>query len=205
MHDSRACGYIGRVLRSIIPCFSDEQIRHRGPTSTYLPSTISISAETRAEIREFISTEVFKACITSLHDPYFVDIQSELALLIAMIVRSYAHLTATPRQILLSLPDMTAEGVDAALQRMVAADNGTRLQKAVVLRLLEGLRGVSIAEQGRVLPRARDGKRAALAERDTVQAKYAQQHVPAAAGDRERDGSPELAGYFEMFGAITDL
>lgn len=172
MHDSRACGLITRVLRSIIPSFSRE------------------TTPVAADVREFISTEVLKACITSLHDPYFVDLQSDLAQLIASIILSYARLTDTPRNILRSLPDMTDVTVDSALHRLDKATAG-RQQRAVILKFLEGLRGVSISEQGK-LPR-KDPKMT----RSSLQDQYMQ--TDAVRANEKRGPSPELGGVADMF------
>ena len=131
MRDTRSCSYITRVLRSIIPHFE-------GPD------------DVAGEVREFISTEVLKACITSVHDQYFVDLQKDLAQLIGTIVWVYMPRTDTPQKVLLSLPSMTTEKVDGAIQQICKAANNQRHQRALVLKLLEGLRGVSISEQGKV-------------------------------------------------------
>lgn len=56
MRDTRSCSLIARVLRSIVPDFAG-------------PSDVAV------EVREFMSTEVLKACITSLHEEYFVEQQ----------------------------------------------------------------------------------------------------------------------------------
>lgn len=170
MHDNRACGSLTHVLRTIIPIFT-------------APTPVA------AEVREFIATEVLKACIESLHDPYFVDIQSDLAQLIASIVLSYSEQTETPRLILLSLPGMDAQRVDGAVYRLWKASEG-RQQRAVVLKLLEGLRGVRVSEMGR-LPRGEGKKRSGLLE------KYMVVDPPSAVGGRGT--SPDLGGVADMF------
>ena len=171
MHDTRACGLITRVLRSIVPAFTEDSAM-------------------AADVREFISTEVLKACITSIHDPYFVDIQSDLAQLIASILSSYSAQTDTPRQIILSLPGMDTETVDSALVRLYKTSTHGRQQRAVVLKLLEGLRGISISEQGK-LPRPESKKiRSAMEERYmTVDA---QEPI-------HKEASPDLGGVADMF------
>ena len=171
MHDSRACGLITRVLRSIVQVFTGDDV-------------------IAGEIREFISTDVFKACITSLHDPYFVDIQSDLSGLIASIIKRYSAITNTPREILASLPDMTPEIVDAALYKMYKAEGNSKQQKAVVMKLLEGLRGVSVSEQGK-LPRP-DPKKV----RSALQEKYM---TVEATTDPKKEKSPDLVGIADMF------
>ena len=176
MHDNRACGLITRVLRSLIPIFA------------------SSTNPTEIDVREFLATAVLKACIESLHDPYFVDIQSDLASLIARIVIEYSGQTETPRSILLSLPGMTVEGVDSALWRLMQAKPGeTRQQRAVVLKLLEGLRGVSVSELGR-LPR---GEKEGRKGRTAMQEAYMTIDVQPRAETKGK--SPELGGLADMF------
>ncbi|MCJ1432586.1 hypothetical protein MMC27_001943 [Xylographa pallens] len=169
MHDSRACGLITRALRSILPAFTD-------------PSAAA------APVREYLASDVLKACIESLHDPYFVDIQSDLALLIAGILAAYAKQTDTPRLILLSLPGMTIQGVDAALGKLVEKGDSKR-RGAVVLRLLEGLRGVSVSEMGK---RPREGR-----GRSELEKRFVQGSVEGLKG--RKGSSPDLGGVADMF------
>lgn len=172
MRDSRCCSVITRVLRSIIPEFTKD-------------------TQTAAEIREFISNEVLKACITSLHEPYFVDLQKDLAQLIATIFILYGAKTPTPQRIILSLPGMTAEKVDHTANRLFQVQSG-RLQRALVLDLLDGLRGVSISEQGKI---ARPDARKA---RSAMQERY--MNVENDRQDGRKEGSPDLGGVADMFG-----
>ena len=173
MRDTRSCSFITRVLRSLIPEFDTT-----GPIDT--------------NVREFISTEVLKACITSLHDPYFVDLQKELAQLIASIIITYTPRTDIPKQILLSLPSMTAERVDRAVQQLYRAHQNLRQQRALVLDLLEGLRGVSISEQGRVAKPDTKKLRSAMQERYMT--------VDMHPDGKQKEPSPDLGGVSDMFG-----
>lgn len=172
MHDSRACGLITRVLRTIVPEFSGSSI-------------IAV------EIREFISTDVFRACITSLHDPYFVDIQSDLASLVGNIITEYCNLSDTPAQLLCSLPGVPEEAVLKTIEKLSNKNNTSRQQRAIVLKLLEGLRGVSISEQGK-FPRL-DPKKA----RSALQEKYMTTEVKSVAPVKRE--SPDLGGVADMF------
>ena len=172
MHDTRSCGIITRVLRSLIQDFLG-------------------TAPVAVDVREFISNEVLKACITSLHDPYFVDTQSDLAQLIASIVVMYSGRTETPRKILLSLPEMRADKVDRTILRLCKAQHNNRQQRALVLDLLESLRGVSVGEQGR-LPKP-DPKKV----RSAMQERY--MNVDNQPGVR-KEQSPDLGGIADMFG-----
>jgi exportin-5 len=130
MRDSRSCVVIARVIRSVLPHFNSAD-----------PAA--------ASVREFMSTEVLKACITSVHEPYFVDLQKDLAQVIATIWVLYGDKTETPKSIILSLPGITPEKVEKSWAKMARASSG-RQQRAIILDLLEGLRGVSISEQGKI-------------------------------------------------------
>ncbi|KAL9005035.1 MAG: hypothetical protein Q9188_002184 [Gyalolechia gomerana] len=175
MRDTRSCSLITRVLGSLVPEFET-----MGPIDT--------------EVREFVSTEVLKACITSLHDSYFVDLQKDLAQLIASIIIIYVPRTDTPKQILLSLPSMPPEKIDRAIQKLYKAHHNTRQQRAIVLDLLEGLRGVSISEQGKIAKS--DPKRV----RSAIQERY--MTVDVQADGQEKEPSPYLGGVADMFGQL---
>ena len=180
MRDTRCCSIITRVFRSILGDFAPPN-----------------NSPTCVTIREFISSEVLKACITSVHEPYFVDMQKDLAQLISSIWVFYGSATQTPRNIILSLPGMTEDQVtntEAALARATSL----RQQRALVLDLLEGVRGVSIAEQGRIL-NSREERRKM---RSSLQMRYQSN------GEMEgqqttrvdiNDG-PDLGGVADLFG-----
>ncbi len=172
MRDTRACSMIAKVLRSIVPEFTGD-----GPVES--------------DVREFISTEVLKACITSLHDPYFTELQKDFAQLVASILISYTPRTDAPRDTLLSLPGMATDKLDRAIRHLFKAQQNTRQQRAIVLDLLEGFRGVAIHEQGK-LPKP-DPKKM----RSAMQEKYMTVEVKA---NEQKDKSPDLGGIADMFG-----
>jgi exportin-5 len=172
MRDSRCCTLICRILRSILPTF----------TTDTAPAP---------QVREFINTEVLKACITSLNEPYFVDVQRDLANLIANILALYSPLSSTARDVLLSLPDMGSAKVNTAIERIVET-NSERTQRILVLELLEGVRGVSIHEAGKIDRRDHKAKRSAM------QQQYMEVEQKSTGGKREQ--SPQLEGMAEMFG-----
>ena len=171
MRDTRACSMITKVLRSIVPEFAGE-------------------AAVESDVREFIATEVLKTCITSLHDPYFVELQKEFAQLIASILITYTPRTETPKKILLSLPGMPADKIDLAVRHLFKAQQNTRQQRAIVLDLLEGFRGVAINEQGK-LPKP-DVKKF----RSMMQEKYMTGEVNA---KEKQEKSPDLGGISDLF------
>lgn len=180
MRDTRCCSIITRVVRSILPDFAP-------PNDS--PTTVTI--------REFISTDVLKACITSVHESYFVDMQKDLALLIASIWVLYGGASPTPRSVLLSLPGITEEMVaqtESSLQRCVSP----RQQRALILELLEPLRGVSIAEQGKILGSREERRKA----RTALQERYMTTEMETQHENNRvniNDG-PDLSGVADMFG-----
>jgi len=97
MRDTRCCSIILRVFRSIVPDFylaeslSPKAIPQDGleagpPNRDPHLDTTPISPEAATAIREYIASDVLRACISSFHEPYFVDLQKDLASLIAAIL-----------------------------------------------------------------------------------------------------------------------
>lgn len=173
MRDTRACSMIIKVLRTLVPEFASS-------------STIA------TDVREFICTEVLKASITSLNDSYFVELQKEFAQLIAGILSIYAPHTSTPKDVLLSLPGMQEDQVERAIRHLHQTQNNPKQQRATVLHLLQGFRGVGVSELGR-LPRS-DPKRL----KSQLQKQYESKDMQTEAG-KMKDGSPDLGGVAEMF------
>ena len=136
--DTRCCLIICKVFKGVIPRFTSD-------------------TGAAPQVREFISSNVLKAGITSLNEPYFADIQGDLAMLIAQIMVTYVPLTATPREVLLSLPNMDPRKVDDCFARISKAGKD-RQRRALVLDLLEGIRGVRISEAGKIISKAPNKK-----------------------------------------------
>lgn len=181
MRDTRCCNVVLRVFRSILPDAGSTQPEHAlGPDSTMRP------------IREYIATDVLKACITSLHEPYFVDLQKDLAQVIAGILVWVGRHTDTPKQILLSLPGIQEHDVKYCIEHLNRPGTQQRQQRALVLDLLKHLKGVSISEQGRVTKPAGDVRR----ERSKMQQEFMKVHP---AEEVRRGPSPSLEGVAGMF------
>lgn len=172
MRDGRCCGVVLRVFRSIVPDFTSD---HDSPLDS--------------SIREFISTEVLKACISSLNEPYFVDLHRDLAQLIASILIYYSPVTETPKQILLSLPGIQDRAVDKCIDYITRQGMQQRQQRALVLDLLRDLKGVSISEQGRITKSASVVRK----ERSKMQQEFLKE-IP-----ENRPSSPSLEGVASMF------
>lgn len=178
MRDTRCCGIVLRVFRSLIPDFASDQ-----------DSPIS------ASIREFISTDVLKACISSLNEVYFVDLQKDLAQLIASILLYYSKLTTTPRQILLSLPGVEEKAVDKCVDYLMRPGTQQRQQRALVLDLLRDLKGISISEQGRISKPASQARK----ERSKMQQEFMKEQPAQTANG---GASPDLEGVASMLEEI---
>ncbi|ORY09735.1 armadillo-type protein [Clohesyomyces aquaticus] len=164
--DTRSAVVILRVLRQLIPRF-----------------------RSRSGVRDFYCNNILKNAITSLHEPYFVDCQKELASLIAAII----HLDEDiPRSILLSLPGMgDVYRVDRQLAKLRGANRSDdRLQRSIVLNLLSSVRGVSIHEQGKI-------ERKTPKKKTAFEQQYMSVDQPATI---VRGTSPGLAGVADMFG-----
>ncbi|KAG8529326.1 uncharacterized protein KY384_005962 [Bacidia gigantensis] len=175
MHDTRASSLIARVLRTIIGDFAGD---------TPLES----------DVREFISTEVLKACITSLNDPYFVEMQKDFAQLIAQICILYSPRTNTPKQVIQSLPNMDGVKVDQALRRLLEVHSSSKKQRAVILELLQGLRSVAIHEQGK-LTKPDPNKLRSVMQQKYMTADMEGMEIK----DRDREEEIDIGGVAEMF------
>ncbi|KAG9230263.1 armadillo-type protein [Amylocarpus encephaloides] len=175
MRDSRCCSVVLRVYRSIVPEFA-------GPD------------ESLHSVREFVSTQVLQACITSLNEAYFVDLQKDLAQLIASIITYYSPVTNTPRQVLLSLPGIQEKAVDKCIAYIVVPGIILRQQRALVLDLLQDLKGISISEQGRISKSASTARK----ERSKMQQEFLkEQPKPETQGRRVSPSLDGVAGMFE--------
>lgn len=174
MRDTRACSMIIKVLRTLVPEFAS-------------------SSPIASDVREFISTEVLKASITSLNESYFVELQKDFAQLIASILAIYAPHTPTPKEVLLSLPGMQEDQVERAIRHLHQSQSNPKQQRATVLHLLQGFRGVGVSELGR-LPRP-DPKKL----KSVMQKQYEVSDMQTGV-EKVKDESPDLGGVAEMFG-----
>ena len=151
--DTRCCSIMLRVLKTVVPEFETVVIDPSTPVKNLEAKSLDntwIPPNTASVIREYISRDIIMACVTSLHEPYFVEQQKELAALIATIVVSYRYHSTTARDILVSLPNMKAEEVDKGIEFMVKGATSFRGQRAVILELLRDLKGVSVSEMGKL-------------------------------------------------------
>jgi exportin-5 len=220
MRDGRCCGVVLRVFRSIVPEFrvmesnsasaadADADVNHLH-TEPKPANPFPIPPETSTAIREFISSDVLKACIASLHDPYFVESQKDIGALIATILVNYSSNTSTPRDVLMSLPSIKEHDVSKTIEYISRAGMAHRQQRALVLDLLKDLKGVSISEMGK-LSKGTPSKSESRFKRPQ-RSKMAQQFMTAPApsetagdmaappGAEDRRKTPDLEGLASMF------
>ncbi|KAI0157063.1 ARM repeat-containing protein [Hypoxylon sp. FL1284] len=151
-HDSRCCGVVLKVFRSFILDFATAEFNELVPEGAKQkpPDGASIPASTAAAVREYICSDVMKACITSIHEPYFVELQREFAYFIATMLVGYRLHTSTARDVIVSLPNIKESDVDEAIDFMCRKGATARVQRTVVLQLLGDLRGVSVSEMGKL-------------------------------------------------------
>ncbi|KIY02972.1 uncharacterized protein Z520_01437 [Fonsecaea multimorphosa CBS 102226] len=178
-----------------------------------------ISGQEAAAVREYISTEMLKTAITCLNDGYFADHQVYYAQLIATIWLSYglpshvpatdttpAHerppLTSTPQDVILSLPGMTEAKVSHAsglLLKEASVGNRSKRLRAIILALLEGVRGVRVSELGKIDTRQQHSK---ILEKYKQREMLSMQGVEDAGqkiGGGTVDDGTDLAGVADMF------
>lgn len=173
MRDTRCCNVVLRVFRSIVPDFGRQ-------------------GASPSPIQEFISSDVLKACIISFHEPYFVEVQRELAQLIATILIYYCPHSDTPKKVLQSLPGIQEKSVDRCINHLARPGVGFRQQAAFVMELLWKLRGVSISEQGRVTKRAGTVRK----EMSKMQKEFMKVGIESG---RKKQATPEMDGVAGMF------
>ena len=198
--DTKATQVMLVAAQRIVPAFAGNQ---------------NFSDEVAASIREYISDEMLKAAITAVNDGYFADYQQYYAQLIAVIWLTYglpAHVpstpdqpaherpafTETPRNLLLSLPNMTEAKVNAAAQSLLKEGIAAKPRKlrAIIMHLLEGVRGVRVSDLGKIDTKAQQSR---------ILEKYKQRESLGMQGvqDAQRhggEGGPDLGGVADMFG-----
>ncbi|EHK23256.1 uncharacterized protein TRIVIDRAFT_147266 [Trichoderma virens Gv29-8] len=153
MRDIRCCGMLLRLFISLVPEFAGQGSKRSQTTSdgNGVPvDATPIPSEIATAVREYISSDVMRACITSFHEPYFVDVQKELASLIATIVVYYSTITSTPTDVLMALPNVNPAELERLKAYVAKPGSHTRQQRAIVLEFLKDLKGVSVSEMGKL-------------------------------------------------------
>ncbi|KAH6890960.1 armadillo-type protein [Thelonectria olida] len=200
MRDTRCCSMILRLFISLVPEFhlTEAQLQKHRQEGTAPMDPFPVSTATASAIREYISMDVLKACITSFHEPYFVELQKELAALIATIVVYYTPITSTPRDVLLSLPNINPADLDRLTNYMSKPGAHTRQQRALVLDLLKDLKGVSVSEMGK-LPKS-SGFGSSSRSKKSGRSKMAQEFM----NEPRRSGATRSGGMAEVRGGTPD-
>lgn len=186
---------MSRLLRSLV-------LEFQGPTHDQSDTTsASTKGNVAVTVREYFSSEVLKACISSFNEPYFVEqgLEKDLTSLIAAILKNFSPLTGTPGQVLLSLPGMTEGNVSSQLAQIQQAVN-ERQQRVLVSKLLEGVRGTSIHEIGKIAKPMR-GRKSDIESR-FMTAMAIDEDIGQQAPKRQAEGrdSPDLGGVADLLG-----
>lgn len=203
MHDGRCCAVVLKVFRSIIPEFRGVDAQgQRLPSveparNAPLPDNFPIPEDTTTAVREYISTEILMACIHSLHEHHFVDLHRELGNVIAAIVANYSQLTQTPRNVLSTVPGMQPHEIDEYFAKITQQGTSQRAQRVLVLALLKDLKGVSIAEMGKVQKTTDFGS---AKKKASGRSQMQQQFMEPTNGQTNRvPNSPDLTGIAGLF------
>jgi exportin-5 len=188
--DTRSCATAVRALRPAIPQLPLDDPQ-KGPV-----------------LRHFLCDEMLKAAITSLHEPYFVSVQQYLAGLIGhLLTLPPGHEGDHARTVLLSLPGLTdrVDKVDRVLGKLrpQATRGSDRHVISTVLDLLKDVRGLSIQEQGRIVPERGPGSGNASSASRKSRSKFEENMMKvdesASAGGIGAGGEDALAGVADMF------
>jgi exportin-5 len=141
-------------------------------------------------VHDYICNDILKTAITSLHEPYFVELQKDLAALILQIIHTDADISAS---VIASLPVLSEQPdkVQAAIER-IRGCGVEKVGRALVLELLEQIRGVSIHEMGRIGGPKKSKTQAKLLQQ------YEQQQQEAQVKAAERGDSPSLEGVADL-------
>ncbi|KIV99830.1 uncharacterized protein PV09_08500 [Verruconis gallopava] len=142
-----------------------------------------------SEVRDYICDAVLKNAIQSFNEGYFTESQTKLAGLIAQIISLDENAT---KAVILSLPNMDPEKVQRRFERLRQTKSPTQ-GAAIVLEMLQGLRGVSIHELGKITAAPRR-----KASRDKLKMEM---EMGGIVNDGiRRGGEEELDGIAGMFG-----
>lgn len=200
--DTKSSNTMLTAVQRLVPDFATERF---------------VSGDQAGAVREFLSKDMLQTAITCLHDGYFADQQQYYAQLIATIWVSYglpahvpatesapAHdrpsLTETPTNVILSLPGMTTAKVETAagLLYKEAVEGGNRSKKlrAIILSLLEEVRGVRISELGKIDTKQQQSK---------ILEKYKQREMLSMPGSDENGQHQQNPGPEVDLGGVADM
>lgn len=141
-------------------------------------------------VHDYICNDILKTAITSLHEPYFVELQKDLAALILQIIHTDAEVSAS---VIASLPVLSEhpDRVRTAIERIRGCTQ-EKVGRALVLALLEQIRGVSIHEMGRI-----GGPKKSKNQMKLLQ-QFEEQQQQAQIKANERGESPGLDGVAQL-------
>jgi exportin-5 len=175
--DSRSTSTIAKVLRTIVPAFAALSSPDNPTTAAireYIASSILQAAITslhdgyfadlQKDLASLIATIwVAFGCVTHfppVTTPSSPSSEANGATAVTIPAYDRPPLSQTPRNTIASLPGLSADRIDAVVAALTATGGvagPTRQQRALVLNLLDGLRGVRISELGKLKGSARSG------------------------------------------------
>jgi len=124
IHDTRSCSSAIRIFRSILPELVDA-----GP-----------------EVKTYICTQIFRSALEAMHDPYFSELQRDIAYVITVIYVGFSDFSLAPRE---TLASVLPEARVAKLHERLETTRSQRTQRSVILEALESIKGVPRSEMGR--------------------------------------------------------
>ncbi|ORY79496.1 armadillo-type protein [Protomyces lactucae-debilis] len=114
INDTRTSVQAAKVLRSIVPLLMEKN-----------------------DLQRYVCHEVFSATIRCIHDPYFVAGQGELVNLLAHIYYLSLGKSTLPRNIILSIPQMSGDvGAVKVFEEKLANGKSDRTRRSLMLELL---------------------------------------------------------------------
>jgi len=219
IQDTRCVTFITQIIRSLIPLFlpPKQSSTPTSPTTSSDPSDNpppknppsalpQMNPDLQHFARNHIATSTFQTALTSLHEPYFVDIQRELASLLSSIIHYYSpHTDNAPGRILLTISSLDPNKVEQAVGRIVNSQrsgSGEKEQRGVVLDLLEGIKGVRVSEVGKVAfgDRKSDRAKRGWSQYGNGNGSNGGMDVETNVNKIQRGGTPPEGGLDGMFG-----
>ena len=177
MRDTRSCNKVIHLLLGLVSQLNTELMQ--------------CTQQVTQELREFFASDVLKSAISSFHEPYFADLQLDLATMISEILMACEGFTDTPFQTVLELPEMSSSNARQAFINVKKA-KALRARGKIMLKLLENLRGVGVHELGKISTPSSNRRR------KTIQEQYTKMDddTPRI----QRGGSPESGAMTDLFG-----
>lgn len=127
---------IGGIVLLLCFCLTINDTRTSVQAAKVLRAIIAPLME-KEDLQRYVCHEVFSATIRCIHDPYFVAGQGELVNLLAHIYFLSLGKSTLPRDILLSIPQMSGDvGAVKQFEEKLAVGKSDRARRSLMLELL---------------------------------------------------------------------